>query len=141
MAMRADELAGLHDDLAIDIDRLHLVSTSPDDALPEPRMRAVVNREVLDLCAVLEQHFALEETGVHETVAERGGVSLGAFALLCGDHRRLIGQLRHLAETSGTLPIDVLKLRIADLLDALGEHERAEARLVDVGPHRSDAPA
>jgi hypothetical protein len=39
-----------------------------------------------------------------------------------------------LADAADTLPVDVLKLRIADLLDALAEHERDEARLVDIGP-------
>jgi hypothetical protein len=88
----------------------------------------VVTRELLDLCAALDEHFAAEENGV-QGVDEAGRI--GARAQLHGDHQRILGQLHQLADIAATIPIDVLKLRIADALDALGEHERNETRVVD----------
>jgi hypothetical protein len=137
MAMPVNELSALHEDLAIDIDRLHLVVTSSDSALPEPRMRAVVHRDLLDVCAVLAQHFAAEELSVEGMMEEHGGAALGALAELGGEHRRILDQLRQLAEAADTLPVDVLKLRIADALDVIGEHERGEVKLVDIGSHEA----
>lgn len=124
--MLAEELANRHDFLAVDVDRLHLVVMSPDDALPEARMRAVVIRDLLDLCAVLDEHFAAEEN-IASTALGRGGGACFPFTSLCADHRRILGELRHLAAAANDLPIDVLKLRVSDALDALGEHERAES--------------
>lgn len=133
MAMRADELVGRHEVLAIDIDRLHLVATSPEGALPEARMRRVVTRELLDLCAVLEQHFAAEEV-TFEEIAQAAGKRLASpITELRTDHQRILGQLHHLSETAMSVPIDVLKLRISDLLDSLGEHERAESGQIGRG--------
>jgi hypothetical protein len=124
--MVADQLASRHDILAVDIDRLHLVATSPDGALPEARMRAVVTRDLLDLCDVLEQHFFVEEGVVASSALARGGGACISLTSLRGDHRRILGELRHLAAAACDLPIDVLKLRISDALDELGEHERVE---------------
>ncbi len=134
MAMRIDELSTAHEDLAIDIDRLHLVVTSSDSALPEPRMRAVVHRELLDICAVLMQHFAAEELDVESMTKTYGGAALGAGAEMAGEHRRILEQLHHLAEAAADLPIDVLKLRVADVLDVITEHERGESELVGIRP-------
>lgn len=125
--MVAEQLASRHDVLAIDIDRLHLVATSPQGALPEARMRTVVTRDLLDLCGVLEQHFALEEGVIASSALARGGGACFSLTSLRGDHRRILGQLRQLAAAASELPIDVLKLRISDALDDLGEHERAES--------------
>ena len=128
--MRADEFIGRHELLALDIDRLHLVATSADGALPEARMRAVVSRELLELCSVLAGHFASEEASL---LASTSGVAArGADALeeLHREHGRILAQLRHLAETAESLPIDVLKLRFSVVLDAVGEHERSEVRRV-----------
>lgn len=130
MAMSVNELSAAHEDLAIDIDRLHLLVTSSDSALPEPRMRAVVHRELLDICAALAQHFAAEEIDVEGLTKTRGGAALGALAEIHGEHRRILEALRHLAEAAEALPIDVVKLRIADALDVITEHERGEAQLV-----------
>jgi len=121
------------DDLAIDIDRLHLVATSSDAALPEPRMRAVVTRELLDLCAVLSQHFAVEESEVGAAIQALGGRAIGGLEQLHGEHARLLARLGHLADVAATLAPDVLKLRIADVLDSISEHERVESRFVDLG--------
>lgn len=126
--MLATQLSRGHDLLAVDIDRLHLVATSPDDALPEPRMRAVVIRDLLDLCADLQEHFAMEESVANSALARGGGAGF-PLTSLCADHRRILAQLRHLADAANELPIDVLKLRISDVLDALGEHERAESAM------------
>lgn len=127
--MVEDSLASRHALLAVDVDRLHLVATSSDDALPEPRMRAVVIRDLLDLSAVLEQHFAQEE-GVASTALARGGGAGYPLTSLCTDHRRILGQLRHLVAVANELPVDVIKLRINDVLETLGEHERAESATV-----------
>ena len=124
--MRADEFIGRHEVLALDLDRLHLVATSADGALPEARMRAVVSRELLELGAVLEGHFASEEASLPAT-------STGATDVvddLHREHARILEQLARLAEAAQALPIDVLKLRITDVLDAVGEHERSETRRV-----------
>lgn len=125
--MVAEQLASRHDILAVDLDRLHLVATSPDDALAEPRMRAVVTRDLLDLCQVLEQHFAVEEGLIASSALARGGGAFVSLTSLSDDHHRILAQLRQLAAAADDLPIDVLKLRISDLLDDLGEHERAES--------------
>ena len=69
--MRADEFIGRHELLALDIDRLHLVATSADGALPEARMRAVVSRELLELCSVLAGHFASEEASLLASTSAR----------------------------------------------------------------------
>jgi hypothetical protein len=126
MAMRADEFIGRHELLALDIDRLHLVATSADGALPEARMRAVVSRELLELCSVLAGHFTGEEASLRAMSADNAD----AVDELHHEHGRILAQLRHLAEAADTLPIDVLKLRISDVLDAVGEHERSEVRRV-----------
>jgi hypothetical protein len=126
MAMRADEFIGRHELLALDIDRLHLVATAADGALPEARMRAVVSRELLELCSVLAGHFTSEEASLRAIAAD----NTDAVDELHHEHGRILAQLRHLAEAADTLPIDVLKLRISDVLDAVGEHERSEVRRV-----------
>lgn len=121
-----EQLIRGHELLALDVDRLHLVVTSPDGALPEGRMRAVINRELLDLCVTLEQHFAVEEAIMESSALARGRPEAGALVTLRSGHRRILGQLRHLAAAASDLPIDVLKLRISDALDLLGEHEVSE---------------
>jgi hypothetical protein len=122
-------LAATHDILAVDIDRLHLIASSPDNALPENRMRAVVTRDLLDLCGALEQHFGVEEGVIASSALARGGGAGFSLAALRGEHRRILALLRQLASMARELPIDVLKLRISDALDLLGEHERAESSM------------
>lgn len=119
--MPAERLASEHEVLTLDIDRLHLVVSSPEGALPEPRMRRVVTRELLDLCAALQQHFAIEEQVAESPTTARGRPEPAALAALHSDHRRILGKLRHLADAARDLPIDVLKLRISDALGVLGE--------------------
>ncbi len=125
--MVAEQLATAHHILAVDIDRLHLVATSPDGALPEPRMRAVVTRDLLDLCGVLEQHFEMEQGVIASSALSRGGCAFVSLTALRADHHRIIRLLRQLASSAKSLPLDVLKLRITDALDLIGEHERAES--------------
>lgn len=118
--------------LAVDIDRLHPAATSPDRALPEPRMRAVVTRDLLDLCGVLVQHFEIEQGIIASSALSRGGCAFVSLTAPRVDHRRILGLLRQLASSAKSLPLDVLKLRITDGLDLIGEHERAEADSIEL---------
>lgn len=132
MAMLRDELDEQHQDLVIDVDRLHLLATASADALPAPRLRAVLRRELLDMVAVLDQHFASEERRVDAEREERGAHAVAAAAELREAHAYLRTRLQELADQTGSMRIDVLKSRIVDVLDELAEHERTENRLVSV---------
>ena len=132
MAMLRDELDDQHQDLAIDVDRLHLLATASADALPGPRLRAVLRRELLDLVAVLDQHFACEERRIDAERPARGSHAIAASAELREAHAYLRTRLQELADQANGMRIDVLKSRITDVLDELAEHERTESRLVSV---------
>ena len=65
------ELELPNDDLMLDLDRLHVLATSPAGVLPESRFRRLLEREVRALCATLEEHFEAEEEGYLAAVRER----------------------------------------------------------------------
>ena len=50
-----------HEALRLDLDRLRVLALAPKSALPEPRMRRLLQLECRDLMRKLSRHFALEE--------------------------------------------------------------------------------
>lgn len=140
MAMRKHELAGQHEELALDLDRLHVLVVAPDDALPDPRMRRLLLRELKDLAAELEYHFGYEEDGGYlEVVTERRpGLSRGVEQLRA-QHGEILERLESLCNGMEALPMGRIKSGIAEALDLLGEHERSETRLLHEGVSRDPA--
>lgn len=134
MAMRKHELAGQHDELVLDMDRLHLLVVSPDDALPELRMRALLVREMRDFAAELEYHFGYEEEGGYlEVVTEqRPGLSRRVDHLQ-EQHAEILQRIDGVCDQAETLPVRAIKVAISEVLDLLGEHERSEKTLLHEG--------
>jgi hypothetical protein len=134
MAMRKHELAGQHDELVLDMDRLHLLVVSPDDALPERRMRALLVRELRDFAAELEYHFGYEEEGGYLTAVtdQRPGLSRRVDDLQ-GQHTAILQRIEEVCSEAEALPVRGIKVAISEVLDLLGEHERSEKTLLHEG--------
>lgn len=125
------ELELPNDDLMLDLDRLHVLVTSPVRALPESRFRRLLEREVRTLCETLEEHFQAEEEGYLVAVRERAP-DLGEDASrLRAQHTEIRSRLLTLASDCRTAAIDTLRDDTAAVLDLIGEHERGEVELVE----------
>jgi hypothetical protein len=106
------------DSLDVDLDLLHLLVVSAEDALPVDRMRAVLDRELTRLSVAVRQHFAAEEA-----VVRRGGGD----DELEAQHRLLRDRLVQACELVRSAPLRQLKADLIEMLDALAEHERRES--------------
>ena len=125
------ELELPNDDLMLDLDRLHVLVTSPERVLPESRFRRLLERELRTLCATLEEHFKAGEEGYLVAVRERAP-DLGEDASrLRAQHTEIRSRLLTLASDCRKAAIDTLRDDTAAVLDLIGEHERGEVELVE----------
>jgi hypothetical protein len=127
--MKAYDLEGQHEQLRIDLDRLHLLLLAPAEALPEARMLALLRREAENLSTSLEYHFGFEEKNgyMSEVLQERPGLNHLVTGLQ-GQHAEILQRLEDL-EKEGRNLADV-RAGLANVLDTIGEHEREEGSVL-----------
>ncbi|MEM6992872.1 MAG: hemerythrin domain-containing protein [Myxococcota bacterium] len=120
------------EDLLLDLDRLHIIATCPAKALPEVRLRALLEREVRLLHETVLRHFGAEEEGRYMgAVLDRAPDLDETVARLQAQHAEISTRLATLAHECATDPLDALRDRAAAILDLIGEHERGELELVE----------
>jgi len=131
MTTQDPELELPNDDLMLDLDRLHVLATSPARVLPESRYRRLLERELRTLSATLEEHFKAEEEGYLVAVPERAPALGEDASRLRAQHAEIRSRLLTLASDCREVAIDTLRDRSAAVLDLIGEHERGEVELVE----------
>lgn len=132
MTAPPDEHESLDEDVQLDLDGLHVVTTCPETALPEPRLRRLLEREIRQLYTSLEAHFAREEEGQYmKAVLERAPNLDGDVAHLHAQHSEIRTRLLTLAEECASGALSTIRDRAAAILDLIGEHERGEVQLVE----------
>ncbi len=132
MTTSHSELELPNDDLLLDLDRLHVVATCPATALPEARLRRLLQREVQQLHAALQTHFGAEEEGRYMGAVLDRAPGLGdTVDRLHAQHTEISTRLLTLAHECPSGALDALRDRAAAILDLIGEHERGEVELVE----------
>ncbi|MBL4684506.1 MAG: hemerythrin domain-containing protein [Nannocystaceae bacterium] len=121
-----------NEDLLLDLDRLHAIAMCPAKALPDARLRRLIEREVRQLHGVLQRHFEAEEEGRYMgAVLDRVPDLNDTVERLHAQHSEITTRLLSLASDCKTGALDELRDRAAALLDLIGEHERDEVKLVE----------
>ena len=100
---------------------------APLSSLPEPRFRAVMERELRDLSASLERHFSYEEEGEYPA---SGGTPETVDGLLT-QHKDILARIDRLVTNVPSRPLDKLAGDVTELLDTIEQHENIEAKLFE----------
>jgi len=121
-----------HEDLLVDLDRMHIIATSAAGVLPEARLRRLLQREVRQLHASLKAHFLAEEEGRYMgAVLDRVPSLDETVGRLHAQHAEIDERLGKLLDDCTDGSLVALRDRASAILDLIGEHERDEIELVE----------